>query len=125
MTSASKKSNLDYLRELLYASIKTELRNEALEFLDAIQDQLANKQVEIDEVNSELSTANKQIDELRMENDSLEEKVTELEDAGSGLRTIDCGIGKIWWKTDNMLLQSKMETVANNLGIGYTVPQMF
>lgn len=93
------KTNIDFLRELIQGD------EEALEFLEAIEDDLKDKD---DEISS-----------LGIEVKELEGKVSYLEgeiESNEGIIEIDCGIGVIRYEEpDNLKLQTIMEELKEQL----------
>jgi chromosome segregation ATPase len=87
------KTNMDYLKEFIKDN------EEALEFLDAIQEELGK-------ANDKISTLKTKIGEKDSEIDMLEEALA----SDADLEEIDCGIGSIFYREpDNLQLQSLME----------------
>ena len=90
------KTNIDFLRELIQGN------KEALEFLEAIDGELKDKD---DEISG-----------LREETDDLRSEVNSLENDENNLIEIDCGIGKIRYEEpDNLKLQTIMEELKEKL----------
>jgi septal ring factor EnvC (AmiA/AmiB activator) len=90
------KSNIEELRKI----IKEENFNqeEALEFLEAIENGSDKLEQDLDEANDELKKAEENVEELETEVESLEN--------GENMEEIDCGIGVInYEEPDNILLQ--------------------
>lgn len=88
------KTNIDYLREFIKGN------SEANEFLDAI--------------GKEIRLLEKDVENLKDENNSLYKEVNgpmmEVEEMRHpDFSTIDCGIGTIEWRADNLKLQQVME----------------
>ena len=94
----SEKTNMEYLKEFIKDN------DEALEFWEAVQD-------EIKDLEKELDDATDRIDDLEKENEEQESEIEELQEAlDSDLEEIDCGIGSIFYREpDNLQLQSLME----------------
>ena len=86
------KSNMDYLKELI------EDNEEALEFLDAVAKEIKEDKGKI-----------KRLQQRVMEN------VGGQASDGGYHRTIDCGIGTIKYKTNNLKLQFIMEDLKEKL----------
>jgi len=93
------KSNMDYLKELI------EDNDEALEFLEAMEKEHTE---EVDGLKDELVDKDEEISDLKSELSEAAEEVEDYED-------IDCGIGVIKYKTDNLKLQSIMEDLKEKL----------
>ena len=94
----AEKTNMEYLKEFIKDN------EEALEFWEAVQD-------EIKYLEKELDDATDRIDYLGKENEEQESEIEELQEAlDSDLEEIDCGIGSIFYREpDNLQLQSLME----------------
>ena len=96
----AEKTNMEYLKEFIKDN------DEALEFWEAVQD-------EIKDLEKELDDATDRIDDLEKENEEQESEIEKLEDAlenDSDLEEINCGIGSIFYREpDNIQLQSLME----------------
>lgn len=102
---ATEKTNIEHLRAIIVASnLTSERHEEAMEFLTAIEDEQTQLSETIREKDSEISSNEEKISELEM---SLE--------SDEGLDVIDCGYGKIWYRTDNLKLQSYMESLTERL----------
>jgi chromosome segregation ATPase len=87
------KTNMEYLKEFIKDN------EEAIEFLDAIQEELSK-------ANDKISTLKTEIRERDSEIDMLEEALA----SDADLEEIDCGIGSIFYREpENLQLQSLME----------------
>jgi predicted RNase H-like nuclease (RuvC/YqgF family) len=87
------KTNIDHLRDLIKDN------EEAIEFLDAIREELGKAK-------DKISTLKTEIGERDSEIDMLEEALA----SDADLEEIDCGIGSIFYREpDNLQLQSLME----------------
>lgn len=84
----SEKTNIEHLRDIIEKEMFNKV--EALEFLDAIED-------ELEKTSSELDDANDGVREYEGEN------------------TIDCGIGNIEWSADNIQLIALMENLEERI----------
>lgn len=96
----AEKTNMEYLKEFIKDN------DEALEFWEAVQD-------EIKDLEKELDDATDRIDDLEKGNEEQESEIEELQealDSDANLEEIDCGIGSIFYREpDNLQLQSLME----------------
>lgn len=98
------KTNMEYLKEFIKDN------EEALEFWEAVQKEIKQKDVEIKSLNTVNDEKQEEIDSLE---DSLKEADEEMLDE---LEVIDCVIGEIRYKNpDNMKLQSIMEDLKGKL----------
>lgn len=91
------KTNIDFLREFLKDN------GDANDFLDAVE--------------NEITELNDDVKNLQQENISLDSEINKLMTEVEEMRhpdfeTIDCGIGKIEWRADNLKLQMIMEDFA-------------
>lgn len=91
------KTNIDYLREFIKDN------DEAIEFLDAIENEITSLKDGVKNLETENNSCNSEINELMMEVEELRQPDFE---------TIDCGIGTIEWRADNLKLQQIMEDFA-------------
>jgi chromosome segregation ATPase len=96
-----KKSNIEHLKDLI--SKDSFSKEEALEFLEAVAD-------EIKDLEEEFKEMEKEKNELEIDMDELKEEMDE-----TLVNEIDCGIGKITWEADNLLLEQLMENLANRI----------
>lgn len=95
---SNEKTNIEHLRAIIDEKLFD--KDEALEFLDAIEE--------------EITSLENQKDGLDDEIDSYKDKVIELEENQSE-NTIDCGIGKIDWSADNLQLELLMENLTDRI----------
>jgi predicted nucleic acid-binding Zn-ribbon protein len=93
------KTNMDYLKELI------EGNEEALEFWEAVRD-------EITDLNDEVSNLEEEVEDKESKITKLENELLNTEFEGE---VIDCGIGTIEYRTDNLKLQSIMEDFKEQL----------
>lgn len=107
---SSKKSNIDFLRQILDKYLKQYdegAYSESIEFLEAIAE--------------EMDEFKKEIDHAEDENDKLEIRITELkseiEDLESDNKefTIQAGIGAIGWSADNIQLRGLMQVLGDKI----------
>jgi chromosome segregation ATPase len=103
------KTNIEHLRDL----IKDD--EEAIEFLDAIKD-------ELNDANEELDDANKKIDKLTDENKEQEKEIELLEaslESDADMERIDCGIGVILYRQpENLQLEIIMDEFKEKMESG-------
>lgn len=98
-------TNVEALRSILL-KMEHEPTEEAIEFLDAIEEELNNPDTET------IMDKNAEIERLESEIDSFEEWINPED-----LLTIDCGIGVIRYvEPDNLKLQLKMEDLKEKAG---------
>lgn len=93
------KSNMDYLKEFI------EGNEEALEFWEAVRD-------EITDLNDEVSKLEEDVEDKESEITKLENELSNTEFEGE---VIDCVIGTVEYRTDNLKLQSIMEDFKEKL----------
>lgn len=101
-----KKSNIDFLRQILDANLKgfdEGAYTEAIEFLDSIEEDISDLKREIDDEKDEVRL-------LELKNNDLQNEINDAE-ANKREYTIQAGIGTICWEADNIQLQSLMETL--------------
>lgn len=92
-------SNIQELRKIL--NEENFKKDEALEFLDAIEENASDLDIEIDDLKSEVKEKNEEMRELESGLDSVEFD-----------SVINCGIGEINYRTpDNILLQDLCENL--------------
>lgn len=92
---SSEKTNIDHLRAIINKEMF--VKEEALEFLESIEDEMKQAQRE-----------------TNLEIEKLEEKVEELEGEELG-NTIECGIGTIQWGADSLQLEEIMEALEERI----------
>lgn len=92
------KTNIEYLRESIEKSMP-----DTDEWLDAIAE-------EMKEYENKIASQKEEITKLKADVDELESAVYDEDE--ENLEEIDCGYGKIWWKSDNLKLQLHMEEFA-------------
>lgn len=95
---SNEKTNIEHLRAILDEKLFD--KDEALEFLDAIE--------------GEITTLEDKKSDLEDEIDSFKDNVNELEESQTE-NTIDCGIGKIDYSADNLQLELLMENLAERI----------
>lgn len=106
-----KKTNVDFLRDILDKNLKEYDESayvEAIEFLDAIQE-------DIDDLNSEI-TSHK--DEVLAKDEDIRElnsQISEFETREGVCNVINAGIGEIKWDADNLQLIGLMETLGDKI----------
>lgn len=88
---SNEKTNIEHLRAILDEKLFD--KTEALEFLDAIEEEITSLEDEVD---------------------TYKDKVNELEENQTE-NTIECGIGKIEWSADNVQLQLLMENLEERI----------
>lgn len=97
---SNEKTNIEHLRAIIDEKLFD--KDEALEFLEAIED--------------ELKEADDKCSDLEIELNSANDKVKELEDEEwESENTIECGIGKIEYTTDNLQLEILMENLEERI----------
>lgn len=104
-----KKTNIDYLRNIIDANEKNfeeDNYKEASEFLDAIQEDNDDFKMEQDNKKDEIKDFEKEIL-------SLESRMLEMDDEPKN--KINAGIGIIKWESDNIQLQYIMEALEEKL----------
>lgn len=100
----SEKTNMDYLRDCI------EGNDEAIEFWDAVKDEIEEKDLLIIDLRDEVDTLEGKVDDLEIEVTEYEEQML-----GGGLQTLDLGIGIIEFKQpDNLKLQMIMDDLKDN-----------
>lgn len=98
------KSNIEELRKILNED--NFKKDEAIEFLEAIE-------IDVDGLIDELDDANTEITSLESKIDDLKEEVNELEGTDTNSE-IECGIGTIEYnEPDNLLLQDVMDNLSS------------
>ena len=105
---SNKKTNIDWLRQIIEKSEKTidpDEYKEAIEFLDAVQEDFDNLKKEGDDKGDKIKS-------LEIE---IGDKQVEINDFEPDWTTIRAGIGTIDWKSDNIQLQYIMEAVEEKL----------
>ena len=108
----NEKTNIEFLQDIINA--ETFNKEEALEFLDSIQDDQKDLQEELDGANDEINDLEEKVKELESQLDELQE--------GDVDSKIDCGIGEIEYnEPDNILLQDLMENL--NIAIQKHTPK--
>ncbi len=95
------KTNIEHLRAIINEKMFD--KDEALEFLEAIEDDIKTLEDD-DTVQSELDSANEKILELENELDEME--------LG---KKIECGLGVISYETDNLQLDLLMENLEERI----------
>lgn len=95
------KTNTEFLREVISKTLASNSENydEINEFIDAIESEVVDYKDVITSLEQQLNSKDSEIGELALE----------LENRPYGYTTIDCGIGTIEYKTDNLKLQLLME----------------
>lgn len=99
---SNEKTNIEHLRAIINEKMFD--KDEALEFLEAIEEEMEN---------------NDTITDLQDQLDKAETKIYELEDELNEEpepdNIIDCGIGTIEWEADNVQLQLLMENLEERI----------
>lgn len=102
---STEKTNVQHLRDIIETINPSPKKyEEAMEFLDAIEKEQSEFTDTIDEKDKEITENESKIDELET-----------MIESDEGLEEIDCGYGKIWYKTDNLKLQMYMESLTERL----------
>ena len=96
----SKKTNIEYLRELVKDN------DEANEFLDAIQEKFDAADTVLKDKDDEITSLEDDIISLKNELQESEEEPDQK---------IDAGIGIILWESDNIRLMGLMETLGEKI----------
>jgi predicted RNase H-like nuclease (RuvC/YqgF family) len=96
------KSNIEELRKILNeVTFKDEsAKEEAIEFLDAVDEEVDEMTDEIDSLNDEVKNGEDKIEELTEENKEIDYS-----------EQIECGIGTIEYNVDNLQLCQLMESL--------------
>jgi chromosome condensin MukBEF ATPase and DNA-binding subunit MukB len=108
---STKKSNIDWLRQIIEKSEKSmdaDEYKEAIEFLDAIQE-------DVDDLNKEIENKDDEIKSLESDIDDKQGEINNLENQEPSWTTIHAGIGIIEWQSDNIQLQHVMEALQEKL----------
>jgi len=100
-----KKTNIEFLQDIINAESFN--KEEALEFLDSIQD-------EQKELQEELDGANDEVKDLEEKITNLERDLSEAEEQEYGFE-LKCGIGTIEYNSDNLQLQMIMEALGEQI----------
>lgn len=101
---SKEKTNIEHLRDIIETSnLSPKKYEEALEFMEAIE-------TEITDLNDKVTTHQET-------NRELETKINELEDEDTrdDFEVIDCGYGTIEWRSDNLKLQTYMESLKDRI----------
>jgi SMC interacting uncharacterized protein involved in chromosome segregation len=114
---STKKSNIDWLRQVIERSEKTtdtDEYKEAIEFLDAVQEEFDDLEKESEDKDDKIKSIGVECDEKDSEIRNLESRMDEMHDEPTWT-TIKAGIGTIEWKSDNIQLQYVMEALGEAL----------
>lgn len=104
------KSNIQYLKEAIEKNEPTD------EWIDAIEQELIDKDKEIQNLEDEINNGEDERSELNSKIGELEEEIM----SGLGYSEIDFGFDKLIWKAEkgNLKIQDVMEEVNRKYGIG-------
>jgi chromosome segregation ATPase len=105
---SNKKTNIDYLRDMLDKNMGEPYKDEDLEFLESIEDEVKELEKQVDDKNDEIKSLESDIDEKQTE-------INSLENDGPNWEVIQAGIGTIEWYSDNIQLQGLMEALEEKL----------
>lgn len=108
-----KKTNFDYLSELIESHLAPAKQDEAKEFLEAINNEYVDMK-----------------DELKSKEDELDNKQTEIQELEEDIsysNKIETNLGSqgvISWSVDNISCKSMMEELGNAISRGITITEI-